>query len=118
MTVDKFGRHYSKQKYNSDVLKKNVPQILGIIVDRDNNLNIQNKRIKNVAPPREEADAVNKAYLQIQINRTQDQLKRGINTEVLSVRNHIHELKSNLKDIYDVLSANSFNIKYTYTTDN
>lgn len=110
MSVDKFGR-YSKQKYNCDIFKKNASKIIGIIVDSDNNINVQNKRIKNLGVPREDADAVNKVYLQTEINRTQDQLKRGLNTEVVNIRNDIKELRSKINDLYYVLSNGNANMK-------
>lgn len=106
MSVDKFGR-YSKQKYNTNILKKNVPRIVGIIVDSDNNLNVQNKRIKNLGVPRDDTDAINKGYLQAEINRTQDQLKRGLNTEVVSIKNNIKELKSIINDIYYTMTEHN-----------
>ena len=71
MTVDKFG-HYYNQKYNSEILKKNVSKTLGIIIDKNNNLDIHDKRIKNLAPPSEGSDAVNKNYLYSQINHVQE----------------------------------------------
>lgn len=104
MTVDKFG-HYYNQKYNSEVLKKNVSKMLGITVDEDYNINIQNKKIRNIAPPTEDSDAVNKAYLYSQIKHIQEILKHDLNTEFNSIRSEISELKKKLKDIYAVLSS-------------
>lgn len=106
MSVDKFG-HFS----NSDVLRRNVPKILGICVDSHNNLDIQNKKIKNLSPPSDDTDAVNKTYLQTQINHSQEILKRGLNTEIITIRKEIAELKTNLKDVYDVMitmASNNF----------
>lgn len=102
MTVDKFG-HYYAQKYNSETLKKNVTHTLGITLDKNNNLDIQNKKIKNLAPPTEGTDAVNKTYLSVQINHTQEVLKKGISKEVINLRKEITELKRTIKDIFDVM---------------
>lgn len=110
MSVDKFGR-YSKQKYNCDILKKNASKIIGIIVDSDNNLNVQNKRIKNLEIPREDADAVNKLYVQTEINRTQSQLKRGLSTEVVDIRNDIKQLNTKINEIYYVMSNGKSKMK-------
>lgn len=102
MTVDKFG-HFYNQKYNSEILKKNVSKTLGIIVDKHNNLDIQDKRIKNLAPPSEGTDAVNKDYLYSQVNHIQEVLKRGISKEVVNIRKEIIDLKLKIKEIYDVM---------------
>lgn len=106
MTVDKFG-HYYNHKYNSEILKKNVSKTLGIILDKDKNLDIQDKRIKNLATPSEGTDAVNKDYLHSQINHVQEILKRGISKEVVNNRKDIIELKQKINDIYDVMKSMS-----------
>ena len=98
MTVDKF-RHYYIQKYDSEILKKNVSKTLGIIIDKHNNLDIQDKRIKNLAPPSEGADAVNKDYLYSQINHVQEILKRGISTEIIKIRQDVIDLRQQITDI-------------------
>lgn len=102
MTVDKFG-HYYNQKYNSEALRKNVSKTLGIIVDETNNLDIQNKKIKNLAPPSQGTDAVNKTYLSTQINHVQEILKKGITKEILSIRKDIADLNKKITDIYNVM---------------
>ena len=98
MTVDKFGQYYN-QKYNSEILKKNVSKTLGIIIDKNNNLDIQDKRIKNLAPPSEGSDAVNKDYLYSQINHVQEILKRGISAEIVNIRQHVIDLRQQINDI-------------------
>lgn len=102
MTVDKFG-HYYNHKYNSEILKKNVSKTLGIIIDSNNNIDIQNRKIKNLAPPSEGSDAVNKDYLYSQINHIQEVLKRGISKEVTNNIKDIKDLNQKIKDIYDVI---------------
>lgn len=77
--------------------------MLGIAVDKHNNLDIQNKKIKNLGPPSEETDAVNKAYLQTQIHRSQEIL----NIEILSIRHDISQLKNTLKSL---MSSTPFNV--------
>lgn len=116
MTVDKFGNYHS-QKYNLDTLKKNVANTLGIIVDRNNNLNIQHKKIKNLGPPTEGTDAINQSYLSLQINHTQEVLKKGISKEVISIRSDIEELRHTIKDIFDVIKEISSAI-YGKTSNN
>lgn len=105
MSVDKFGR-YSKQKFSSSILKKNVPRIVGIIVDNDSSLNVQNKRIKNLGIPRDEADAINKGYLQAEVNRIQDEIKSGLNTEILNIRKDIEQLQNTLFLVYSNINTN------------
>lgn len=102
MTVDKFG-HYYNNKHNSETLKKNVSKILGIIVDENYNLDVQNKKIRNLNFPSEGTDAVNKTYLHTQINILQEILKKGISKEVVTVRKEINELNKQIRDIYDVM---------------
>lgn len=99
MSVDKFG-HYAS---NSNVLRENVSKILGIVVDSHNNLDFQNKKIKNLGAPSEDTDAVNKVYLQTQINHSQEIVKRGISTEIVDIRREISNLKNSLQDVYDVI---------------
>lgn len=104
MTVDKFG-HYYNHKYNSEILKKNVSKSLGITLDQSNNIDFQDKRIKNLAPPSEGADAVNKDYLYSQINHFQEILKRDISEEIVIIREDIALLKENIDDIYTAIRS-------------
>lgn len=106
MTVDKFG-HYYNQKYNSEALKKNVSKTLGITVDEDYNIDVQNKKIRNISQPSEGTDAVNKTYLHSQVNHLQEILKRDCNTEFISIREELSELKKNYKDLLKILTSMS-----------
>lgn len=74
MTVDKFG-HYSNKRSKYLEIKRNVNKIAIFALDNDNSINIKNCRIRNVLDPMEEGDAVNKSFVQKNINRvTQDLL--------------------------------------------
>lgn len=74
MSVDKFG-HYLHDK--SDLVSiKNAPKLLGFFVDTNNNIDIQNKRIKNVAKALEENDVVSKVFMQTQIEKIEDKLNQ------------------------------------------
>lgn len=94
MSVDKFG-HFS----NSHLLKRNVPKVLGIFIDRYSNLDIQNRKIKNLAPPSEDTDAVNKVYIQTQISRTRDSLIKDLEY----IREEITNLKNDIQDLNKIL---------------
>ena len=108
MTVDKFGHHYN-QKYSSLALRGNVSRILGINIDNDNNLDIQNKKIKNVAPPSEGMDAVNQSYVHSQNKHLQEILKKGIIQECSTIREEISQLKKSQNEIFKFLSQFPFN---------
>ena len=72
MSVDKFG-HYLNDTSNIISLK-NAPKLLGLFVDTNNNIDVQNKRIKNVAEALEENDVINKLFLQTQIEKLEEKL--------------------------------------------
>lgn len=99
MSVDKFG-HFSS--YKKEVLKKDVPKWFGFSLDKDKNLDFQNKRLKNVRRPIEETDAVNKAFLFAQIYNEQKILKNGINIEIIRVRDELSQVKAQIKSILDL----------------
>lgn len=101
MTVDKFG-HYYNQKFTSEIKRKHFLKNFGVSLD-GNNINIENKRIKNLASPLEGLDAVNKNYVNSQIRHMQEHIKRGIGEEVLIVRNEIKDLNKKIDDIYKVM---------------
>lgn len=101
MTVDKFG-HYYNQKYIGDITRNTLSKNFGITFN-GNNIDIENKRILNLSPPINGADAVNKHYVNTQITHMQEHLKRGINKEVLIVRNEIKDLNKIISDIYSVM---------------
>jgi len=46
MSVDQFG-HFSVDKERSENLKRRIKSTEGFFIDKDGNLNAQNKRIKN-----------------------------------------------------------------------
>lgn len=108
MTVDKFGHHYN-QKYTSIALRGHVSRILGINIDNDNNIDIQNKKIKNLAPPSEGTDAVNQSYVHSQNQHLQEILKNGIFNECSNIREEISQLKKSQNEIFKNLSQHPFN---------
>lgn len=65
MSVDKFG-HFSKNYdfNNNEKARRKIQKVVGLVLDRDNNLDVQNKRLKNISFPTQEKDAINKHYLQ------------------------------------------------------
>lgn len=110
MSVDKFG-HFS----NSNISKRNVSKNLGISTDQYNNIDIQNRKIKNLASPSEDTDAVNKIYLQTQISHSQDILRTEVSTEIKDIlrtelsteikdiRQEVTWLKNNFKELYELI---------------
>ena len=68
MSLDKFGRyshfHTNKRK---NILKKPTDPIT-FTLDRDEDINIHNKRIKKLKSPTEGSDAVNKDFLLTALN--------------------------------------------------
>lgn len=98
MSVDKFG-HFSSGNI------RNVPKVLGIAFDRYNNLNIQNKKIKNLGPPTEDTDAVNKAYLQKQINYSREILKQDLNSDIIIIKQEIAQLRDILNKSFNDIHA-------------
>lgn len=113
MSVDKFG-HFS----NSTHYKKNVSKIFGIFIDRHNNIDIQYKKIKNLDPPAEDTDAVNKAYLQKQIYHSRDILKRDLNIEVNNIRQEITQMKISLSQLFELISTMPENPTIIYNNHN
>lgn len=108
MTVDKFGHHYN-QKNQSIAVRENVSRLLGVNIDEDNNLNVQNKKIRNVASPAEGADAVNQAYVHTQIKHIQEILKKNFIQECTFLREEISQLKRSQNEIFKALSQAPFN---------
>lgn len=105
MTVDKFG-HYYNQKYSGESRKRNFSKSFGITLGGDD-YDADNRRIINLATPQQGTDAVNKSYINSQINHMQEHLKRGISKEVIIVRNEIKTLNKKICDIYDVMIMNT-----------
>ena len=106
-TVDKFG-HYYNQQYISLTLKEHVSRFLGINTDENNNLDIQNKKIRNVGAPAEGADAVNQAYVHSQIKHIQEILKQNIDQECAHLRQEISQLKKTQNELFKILSQYPF----------
>lgn len=102
MPVDKFG-HYHKIRYNT--FKEDVEKTLGFVLDEHENLDIQNKRIRNISPPMQSSDAVNKAYLHQQINHNQEILKRGISKEIAAIKKTIDNLQKMVNETYSVMAS-------------
>lgn len=100
MSVDKFG-HYSFN--NSYPIKRDVPKVLGFFFDNDRNLDLQNKNIKNLAAPTEETDAVNKVYLQTQVNDAKEFLKADLYNTLTQIETQFFYLRDKISDIYDFL---------------
>lgn len=117
MSVDKFGHYYNSMLNNNNILRKNVEKTANIIVDNDKNLNIQNKRIKNIATPLEEKDAVTKGFLFTQIEQIQKDLLLIINKnskELDMVREYLKRMENLLNDVLkdkiDILPLSSISI--------
>lgn len=102
MSVDKFG-HFTIS--NLKPYKGDVPKVLGLFLDNNRNLDLQNKKIENLATPTEEADAVNKIYLQTQINIAQELLKNYFNNKIDSVEHSLTLLNRKLIDFYELLTS-------------
>lgn len=80
MSVDKFG-HYSNEKYSNENLKKTESKLIGITMDNDQNINMQNRRIKNVGVPIQETDAITKRFMQAHVTQAKENIINYINTE-------------------------------------
>lgn len=113
MSVDKFG-HFS----NSDSVRKNDPKILGFGIDRHYNIDVKNKKIKNLAPPSEDTDAINRAYLQAQITRSQAILKNEMKPEFIDIRSEIAQIKNSIKDLLKVVGSMSTTRTIIYNDHN
>lgn len=96
MSVDKFG-HFSN--YKKEALRKDVPKWFGFTLDKDKNIDFQNKRIKNIRTPLEETDAVNKSFLFAQISNEHKILKNEINLEITPLREELSTFKLQTKNI-------------------
>ena len=106
MSVDKFG-HFSIN--NTKVLKRDAPKVFGFFIDENRDLNIQNKKIKNLGSPAEQTDAVNKVYVQSQVNHSEEVLKKIFNKQIVYIRQEIINLRNDIKDIFGVLASLSRN---------
>lgn len=84
MSLDKFG-HYLNDT-SSIILTKNAPKLLGFYMDADNNINVKNKRIKNVGNALEENDAISKLFLQMQLEKMQHEIINNLKEEVNEIR--------------------------------
>lgn len=101
MTVDKFG-HYFDRKYNSEEKTKNLLKNFGFRID-DNNVNIEHKRIINVALPIEELDVANKAYVNSQISS----MVFGLSQQVNNLKKEITDLNHKI----DILLQSEYIVK-------
>lgn len=103
MTVDKFGHHFN-QKYSSEGRSKHLLKIFGFTLD-GNNIDLNNKRIVNVAPPLDGSDGVNKEYVNSQIKHKQQHLKRNIRDEFNDLnRNFLNKIEERLNKIEEHIS--------------
>lgn len=82
MPVDKFG-HFVEVKNDSP--RKHVNKSMGFLMDRDRNLNFQNKRIKNLGYPIEEKDAVSKGFLQTEMQKLQQEMITTLQTQIQKI---------------------------------
>lgn len=106
MSVDKFG-HFSPD--NSNAFKRDAPKVLGFFIDGNRNLDVQNKKIKNLDTPSEKTDAVNKIYVQTQLIILQEVLKKEIHDENLKIREEVVNLRKDIIDIYGILASLMYN---------
>lgn len=90
MSVDKFG-HYLNDTSSSTISIQNAPKLLGFFMDTDNNIDVQNKRIKNVAKALEEDDVINKVFLQTQIEKTENKLIKYFKEDANKIRDGLQE---------------------------
>lgn len=95
MSLDKFG-HYLNDT-SGIISVKNVPKLLGFYMDVDNNINVQNKRIKNIAKALEDNDAVSKLFLQSQVEKMQEEINKRLQEEVNEIRKENITMKLSLE---------------------
>lgn len=101
MSVDKFGHYYNSKLNYNNIIRKNESKMFGFILDSDENLNVQNKRIKQVSSPVEENDAVTKNFLLSQINQMQKDLLLNIHKNDDVVYGKIFNINQNQKSYID-----------------
>lgn len=70
---------------NSATIRKAVPKILGL------------------ATTTEETEVISKAYLQAQLTRSQEILKRKMKPEFMDTRSEISQLKSSINNLFEVM---------------
>lgn len=83
MSVDKFGHYSSHHNLNESRLRKAI----GFNLDRDRNINLHLKRIKNLGLPIEDNDAVTKQFVSESVN----QLGLKLHKENTVLKNAIEE---------------------------
>lgn len=95
MPVNKFG-HFTVSTNNS--LKRHASKNFGFILDGDRNINVQNKRIKNVSSPVNDKDVVTKVFFDTEVG--------GIQADFLDTINSVAEdIKKKISDITKDTSA-------------
>lgn len=102
MTLDKFGHYLNDTSRIISI--RNEPQVLGFYMDADNNIDIQNKRIKNVANAFEENDAVNKVFLQTQLEKMQHEVIKDLKEQLDEIRKENINTKVFLEEQIEILN--------------
>ena len=107
MSVDKFG-HYINDT-SGVISMKNAPKLLGFFMDTDNNIDVQNKRIKHMSNALEENDGVNKMFLQSQIEKTQKEVMDQLNKNINEVYQIIEKIKKDFERRIKILNQKLYN---------
>ena len=108
MSINKFG-HYLNDT-SSIISIKNAPKLLGLYMDKDNNIDVQNKRIRNVASALEENDVVNKMFLQSYTEKMQKETIDYLKSDIEEIREilfnmkqmFIEEIKLLIEEVYGI----------------
>lgn len=104
MSVDKFGR-FSHYSHNENRLRKTS----GFNLDRDKNINLHLKRLKNLGSPIEDNDAVTKKFttesinqsaleLQKEITFLKDNINKDIKKDIEAINKYIEERFRGIED--------------------
>lgn len=125
MSLDKFG-HYLNDT-SSIISIKNAPKLLGFYMDVHNNIDVQNKRIKNVADALDENDVVNKLFLQTQLEKAQEEINERLQQKVNEIHKENIAVKLSLENQIELLNEKIYRfenymfasiVKSTPTDDN
>lgn len=102
MSVDKFGRYSNNQ---NKAIKRNIVKVIGFNIEKDGDINLQKKRIKNLGKPIHEDDAVTKSFISSEIQRVYqelltavEKLKKELLAEIANLHNFNDALKNNLNN--------------------
>lgn len=90
MIIDKFGRVATSERGGLTYELKRRIDSTGLPTTPDGDYNIENKRLRNVATALEDADCVNKVYVDMSIDALTREIKSYIYAELRKVTTATH----------------------------